>query len=292
MSDVKSIVQINESEVKNHLSEMVRSTVEETLNTMLDQEADEICGAKRYERTDSRKDTRAGFYSRKLQTQAGEVSLKVPRLRKLPFESMIIERYKRREASVEESLIEMYLAGVSVRRVEDITDAYSTESGHLIQAIGESYPEARWQRCAVHFYRNVFSLVPKARVKEVAAMLKAIHASEDLEAADSKAKEVIAKFDTMKLPKASSCVKDGIRETFSYFHFPREHWIRIRTNNMLERVMREIRRRTRVVGNFPDGNSALMLTAARLRHIASSKWGTKKYLDMNRLREAKLALLG
>ncbi len=162
----------------------------------------------------------------------------------------------------------------------------------LTQAIGESYPEARWQRCAVHFYRNVFSLVPKARVKEVAAMLKAIHASEDLEAADSKAKEVIAKLDTMKLPKASSCVKDGIRETFSYFHFPREHWIRIRTNNMLERVMREIRRRTRVVGNFPDGNSALMLTAARLRHIASSKWGTKKYLDMNRLREAKLALLG
>ncbi|SMF70994.1 transposase, partial [Pseudobacteriovorax antillogorgiicola] len=79
---------------------------------------------------------------------------------------------------------------------------------------------------------------------------------------------------------------------FSYYHFPREHWTRIKTNNMLERVMREIRRRTRVVGNFPDGNSALMLTAARLRHVASTKWGTRKYMDMDRLKEAKLAVYG
>jgi len=67
--------------------------------------------------------------------------------------------------------------------------------------------------------------------------------------------------------------------------FPREHRTRIRTNNPLERVMREIRRRTRVVGAFPDGNSALMLVAARLRHIAGTKWGTRKYLDMSRLDE-------
>ena len=68
--------------------------------------------------------------------------------------------------------------------------------------------------------------------------------------------------------------------------FPREHWTRIRTNNMLERIMREIRRRTRVVGNFPDGNSAVMLVAARLRHLAGTKWGTRSYLDMNHFREA------
>lgn len=74
-------------------------------------------------------------------------------------------------------------------------------------------------------------------------------------------------------------------ETLTYMAFPREHWSRIRTNNMLERVMREIRRRTRVVGNFPDGKSALMLVGARLRHIAGTRWGTRPYMDMTRLTE-------
>jgi putative transposase len=105
------------------LDEVVRSTVEETLNALLDAEADRLCGAQRYERNEPRQDTRAGSYQRQLQTKAGEVSLKVPKLRSLPFETAIIERYKRRESSVEEALVEMYLAGVSVRRVEDITEA-------------------------------------------------------------------------------------------------------------------------------------------------------------------------
>lgn len=65
--------------------------------------------------------------------------------------------------------------------------------------------------------------------------------------------------------------------------FPREHWRSLRTNNPLERLMRELRRRTRVVGCFPDGESALMLVSARLRHVAASRWGTRKYLDMSRL---------
>jgi transposase-like protein len=102
---------------------VVLSTVEETLNALLDAEADRLCKAKRYERKAERADTRAGSYRRRLQTKAGEVSLKVPKLRTLPFETAIIERYKRRESSVEEALIEMYLAGVSVRRIEDITEA-------------------------------------------------------------------------------------------------------------------------------------------------------------------------
>ena len=89
----------------------------------------------------------------------------------------------------------------------------------------------------------------------------------------------------MKLAKAAKIVEEGVAETLSYMAFPREHWIRIRTNNPLERLMREIRRRTRVVGAFPDGRSALMLVAARLRHVAGSRWGTRKYLDMTRLDE-------
>ena len=117
------IVEINEEKIKDHLGKFVKNTVEETLNAMLDAEADQICNAQRYERSPERMDTRAGHYERKLHTTAGEVNLKVPKLRKLPFETQIIERYRRREISVEEAMVEMYLAGVSVRRVEDVTEA-------------------------------------------------------------------------------------------------------------------------------------------------------------------------
>jgi transposase-like protein len=379
---------IDGQQVQGHLDKLVRQSVEDTLNQLLDAEAEQLCGAGRYERTAARQDTRAGSYTRKLQTKAGEVNLKVPRLRSLPFETQIIERYKRRESSVEEALMEMYLAGVSVRRVEDITEAlwgtkvspstvselnqkvYETieqwrnkpiegehayvyldgialkrswggevrnvsvlvaigvdEEGYrqvlgiaeglkedkeswrgflrhlkdrglkgvrlfisdacqgLVECLGEFYGEARWQRCMVHWQRNVLSVVPKGKSKEVAAMLKAIHAQEDHEAAQKKAEAVRQKLEAMKLGQAAKLVEDAAHETLTYMHFPREHWRRIRTNNPLERVMKEIRRRTKVVGAFPDGQSAMMLCAARLRHVAGTKWGTRRYLDLSRLRE-------
>jgi putative transposase len=382
------VIKIDEGKVRQHVEEVVRQSVEDTLNGLLDAEADELCRAKRYERSIERLDTRAGHYERKLHTKAGEVSLKVPRLRNAPFETQIIERYRRRESSIEEAMIEMYLAGVSVRRVEDITEALwgtrvspSTvselnqkiyvhidawrnrpiEGEHpyvfvdgiwlkrtwgdqvenvavlvaiavgadgyreilavcegtkedkeswrnflrhlkerglkgvrlivsdkclgLVEALGEFFPEAQWQRCVVHWYRNVFTAVPKGKVKAVAAMLKAIHAQEDRQAARRKAEDVVTKLEVMKLWKAAEIVRDGVDETLSYMSFPTEHWRQIRTNNPLERIMREIRRRTRVVGCFPDGRSALMLVAARLRHIAGTRWGTRRYLDMERLRE-------
>jgi transposase-like protein len=386
------VIRIEEEKIRSHVDQVVRETVEQTLNGLLQAEADDLCGAKRYVRSPERLDTRAGHYERTLHTKAGEVSLQVPRLRNLPFETEIIERYRRRESSVEEALVEMYLAGVSVRRVEDITEALwgtrvspstvselnqkiyvqieawrnrpiegqhayvyldgiwlkrswggevknvavlvaigvredgyreilgvveglkeDTESWRnflrhlkqrglrgvrllvsdkclgLVEAVGECYPEASWQRCMVHWYRNVMSVVPKSKVKEAMAMLKAIHAQEDRQAACDKASLVAEKLDTMRLPQAATIVRDGVDETLSYMAFPREHWTRIRTNNVLERIMREIRRRTRVVGNFPDGKSALMLVAARLRHIVGTKWGKRVYLDMERLREVKQA---
>jgi len=382
------VVQIDEGRIQAHLDEVVRATVEETLNALLDAEADGLCGARKYERTEGRKDTRAGSYDRHLQTRAGEVTLTVPKLRTLPFETAIIERYRRRESSVEEALIEMYLAGVSVRRVEDITQALwgtrvsaSTvsdlnqkiygkidewrerplvgdfpyvfldglwlkrswggevknvsvlvaigvaQSGYreilavsegakedtaswtnflremkqrglkgvelfvsdkclgLVENLADFFPEAKWQRCVVHFYRNVWTAVPTGKVKEVAAMLKAIHAQEDAQAAKEKARQVVEKLRLMKLAKAAEIVENGIDETLSYYAMPPEHWRCLRTNNPLERLMREIRRRTRVVGAFPDGKSALMLVAARLRHVAATKWGTKRYLQMDRLAE-------
>jgi transposase-like protein len=148
--------------------------------------------------------------------------------------------------------------------------------------LADFYPEAKWQRCVVHFYRNVFTVVPKTKVKEVAAMLKAIHAQEDRSAAEEKIRAVIKKLRKVRLSKAANIVEKGAEETLRYYDFPSQHWRSLRTNNPLERLMREIRRRTRVVGAFPDGQSAIMLVAARLRHVAGTKWGTRRYLNMAR----------
>ena len=153
----------------------------------------------------------------------------------------------------------------------------------LVESVSDYYPEADWQRCVVHFYRNVFSHVPNGKVKQVSLMLKAIHAQESYEAARKKSNDVIQDLKAMRLQKASEWVEDVIEETLTFYRYPQGHWIRIRTNNPPERIMREIRRRTRVVGAFPDGKSAIMLCAARLRHIAGTKWGTRKYLLMDEL---------
>ena len=157
----------------------------------------------------------------------------------------------------------------------------------LIESLGDYYPGAKWQRCGVHFYRNVFSVVPRGKMKEVAAMLKAIHAQEGVAEAREKAASVADKLDKMKLYKSAEKVRDSIDETLSYYDFPAEHKRHIWTNNPLERIMREIRRRSQVVGCFPDGNSAVMLAAARLRHIAGTKWGTRRYMNMDHLTELK-----
>ncbi len=140
----------------------------------------------------------------------------------------------------------------------------------------------------VHFYRNVLSQVPRAKMAEVARMLKAIHAQEDRASAQAKAQDVTARLNQMRLSKAAEIASAGIDETPAYYAFPSSHWRQLRTNNPLERIIREIRRRTRVVGAFPDGHSALMLVAARLRHIATTRWGTKRYLAMEPQGDAAL----
>lgn len=291
-----NVIRIEDERIQDHLKHIVRGSVEETLNALLDAEVDRLAGAGRYERTKARQDTRAGSDDRKLQTTAGEVKLKAPKLRKQTFEIAINERYQRRETSVEEALVEMCLAGVSVRRVEDITEAlwdtrvspgtvsnldkkiYAqidawrhrpiagnhpylyldgtvlkrswagevrnvsllvaiavTDEGYreilgivvegakedkagwsaflkhlkgrglkgvelvisdaclgLVESVAEVYPDAQWQRCVVHWYRNAFSHVPTTKVREVSLMLKAIHARENRAAALAKATEVIA----------------------------------------------------------------------------------------------------
>ena len=308
----EKIVQLNEEVIKGQIKELVRGSVEETLNELLEKEAESLTQAARYERSEARQGYRSGHYDRNLTTTSGDVTLHMPRLKGVSFETAIIERYRRRESSVEEALIEMYLAGVSVRRVEDITEALwgskvspatiselnkkayvhiedwrnrplqggrypyvyvdgiylrrnwggeyenvsvlvaiaVNEDGFrevlgaaegmkedkaswvsffqwlrgrgldgvklivgdkcmgMLEAVGEVFPDAKYQRCTVHFYRNVFSVVPKSKVKIVANMLKAIHAQESKKASREKAKAVVAELRAMKLKEATKKVAE------------------------------------------------------------------------------------
>ena len=385
------VVRIDFGRLKRDLSGFVKGTVEEALNGLLEQEAEHLCQARRYERNDRRSAHRNGHYTRSLETGAGKVKLKVPKLRGATFETQIIERYRRREASVEESLVEMYLAGVSVRRVEDITEALwgsrvspstvsdlnqkiykrieqwrdrplrdryvyvyldglwlkrfwggevenvsilvaigvnefgfrevigaaegmtedkeswksflqdlyrrgvrdidlviSDKAKGLLEARPEVYPKAKWQRCVFHFHKNILHKVARSKKEAVGAMLKAIHSQEDAQAAKEKAASIAGKLRAIKLHRAADILESGIDETLTYYRFPSQHHRSIRTNNLLERIMKEIRRRTRVVGSFPDGKSALMLACARLRYIATKAWSTERaYMDMNKLNQSE-----
>jgi putative transposase len=155
----------------------------------------------------------------------------------------------------------------------------------LVETLGEIVPEAAWQRCAVHFYRYVLKDVPRTKAREIATMLKAVHAQEDRDAARHKSSLVDEKLCSLRLEAATKCFQAGVEETLSYMSFPSEHWVLIRSNKMFERVMKEIRRGSRVVGDFPDGNSVLMLAAPCLRYIAGTQWGSRHYLDMDRIDE-------
>ena len=133
--------------------------------------------------------------------------------------------------------------------------------------------------------RNVFCDVPRSRGKEIGAKLKAIFAQEDRTACLKKAEEVAQFLRENKMRTAANTLEKGILEALTYTNYPHEHWLKIRSNNGIERINREIRRRTNAVGCFPDGNSALMLVCARLRFVSASEWGVKTYLNMERLYE-------
>lgn len=380
------IVTLDEQTLRDELKELVRKTVEDTINAILDEQADELVNAERYERSDERQAYRSGHYGRKLLTSSGEVDVLVPKLRGARFTTEVIERYRRRESSVEEAMMEMYLVGVSTRSVEDVAQilwdkgvsagtvsnlnkkafasveewrtrplacdypyvfvdgtyvkrnwggAYESvavlvaigvnsdgfrevigvaegykesedswrefllglrerglrgvrmftgdKSAGMLGALAQVFPDAMYQRCTVHFYRNVLAKVPKRRRRQVAAQLKAIHAQESMESCARKAAEVVESLRTSNLADAARIVEEGFMETLTYARFPMEHWRRIRTNNGIERLNREIKRRTKVVASFPDGKSAMMLAAARCKYVAGGNWGSRRYLDLTLL---------
>src|SRR5262245_65441005 len=115
-SPLNNVITMDDERIKSHVDRLVRGTVEETLNALLDAEADRLCNAQRYERSAARRDTRAGHYERGLQTKAGEVPLRAPQLRRQTFESAGSERYRRRESSVADAPVELYLRGAPCGR--------------------------------------------------------------------------------------------------------------------------------------------------------------------------------
>ena len=314
-----NIIQIDQNLFETKLDRLVTEKMTQILNAMLDAEADEITGAARYERKEGRKAYRAGHYERTLTAKAGRLELRVPKLKGAVFESAVIERYRRRESSVEEALMEMYLAGVSTRQVDDISkllwgdrmpsqtlsdklkrvyddiDRWRTRpleseypyvfmdgvwhkrswggsvenvsvlvaigvnaEGHrevigvtegmredaasweqfirsmierglkgvrlvvgdrcagLVSTVNSMLPRAKYQRCMVHFMRNVLSKVPPNHRDWASAALKAIFAMESRESALAKAGTVAAEMESRKLKAAAGCLREGIGETTAY----------------------------------------------------------------------------
>ncbi|MBN2253478.1 MAG: IS256 family transposase [Kosmotogaceae bacterium] len=378
---------LDSKKIAGWIDERVREAVKEVFEQIMEAEADELICAKPHERTDERQDYRNGKRKRKLQTRVGEIELEIPRLRVLNFQTEVIERYRRMEISLEEAMIEMYLSGVSTRKISDITEAlcdttvspqkqsrlnkkvyekldkfinrpldtyypYLYLDGMVIKnrlagryenisiliAVGvnaggyrevlgvveggkedaaswksflkhlktrglkrtdliisdahlglrsaaeDVFPKAGFQRCIVHFYRNVLTKVPRRMMTEVSDGLKAIHAQEDEDEARVKAQRFINKH-KKGLPGAMAILEAGLEDTLTYYRFPQKHRKRIRTNNPMERHIKEARRRTKAVGSFPDSRSAVMLVTARFRWHQEKRWEKKRYLDIELLSE-------
>lgn len=376
--------------IRSFIDSQIREAVRETFQEIMETEMRTLIGADKSERTEDRLGYRNGYRNRELETRVGQIELSVPRDREGIFKTDVFERYRRAEVSLEEAMLEMYLSGVSTRRIADVTETLcgvrksssaqsdlnkrlyerlkswrerpiegdypyiyldglvipmrlgeGVENASLLVAIGvdeegyrsilgvmegyrenkeswlsfcrmladrgltgvklviadahlgltqtvkDCFPLARYQRCKVHFMRNVFSKVPRREVKGISLMLKAIFAQESKEAAIAKAKEVAKVLRARRLSKAAEVLEGGIEAATSFFLFPAEHWRFIASNNPIERVNREIRRRTDVVGAFPDTDSCLMLVTARLRYI-SDGWAKRRYLDMDLLKDMEL----
>lgn len=371
-----------EETVQQDLETRVREGIKALLEQILEEEMTEHLGAPRYRRSPSRRGQRNGDYERDLVTGAGTLrQLRVPRDREGTFQTELFERYRRLTGSVEEAVLEMYLQGVSTRKVAAVTEALSGKrvgkdavsritarleeqvqawrerkleeeypylyldatylkanwggrvvSVALLVAVGinaqgyrellavEAAPEEQavawqgllrglvdrglrgvklvitddhegikaavatelpgvaWQRCVVHFERNVLAHVPEQAKAEVVSDLRAVFAVRRRETAEALAQQFGAHW-RAEFPGAVKVFEQGITEALRYLDFPSAHHRRIRTTNGLERLFQEIKRRTRVVGVFPNEQSLVVLTTAVGLRV-SEEWALRRYLEM------------
>jgi putative transposase len=375
-----------EQAVKRDVQARVREGVKAVLEEVLQEEMTEHLEAGYREFTPTRRGERNGRYTRNLVTPAGKIErLEVPRDRESEFVTEVFERYKRMTGDVEEAVLEMYLSGISVRKIAGVTDSLSrvkiskdavsrivsrleeqqkewrerpleekeypylyldatylklrwgasvtsmallacvgvdeegfrevlavevagTEKGEayasllrglidrglkgvrlvasddhegIKAAVCGELPSAGWQRCVVHFERNVLSHVPASSMAEVTQDLKAIFKVRREKTALALSEEFVELYEK-SYPKAVSVFKAGIEEALTYLGYPGSHHARIRTTNMLERLFKEVKRRTRVVGVFPNETSASTL-ATEIMLRSSEEWALKRYLTMDTL---------
>ena len=373
-----------EQAVKRDVQARVREGVKAVLEEVLQEEMTEHLEAGYRELTPTRRGERNGRYTRNLVTPAGKIErLEVPRDREGEFVTEVFERYKRMTGDVEEAVLEMYLSGISVRKIAGVTDSLSrvkigkdavsriaqrleeqqnewrerplgekeypylyldatylklrwgarvtsmallacvgvdgegfrevlavevagTEKGEayasllrglidrglkgvrlvvsddhegIKAAVFGELPSAGWQRCVVHLERNVLSHVPASSMTEVTQDLKAIFKVRREKTALALAEEFVELYEK-SYPKAVSVFKAGIVDALSYLSFPGNHHARIRTTNMLERLFKEVKRRTRAVGVFPNETSASTL-ATEIMLRSSEEWALKRYLTMD-----------
>lgn len=264
------------------MKELLRRLAEQVVNAVMNAEADQLCGGGA--------NSRNGYRERGLATCVGTLTPRIPKLRNDSFfPDDVIERYQRVDRALA-AVAEMYATGeffswLKGRGFSGVWLVTGDKCARMLGALEEVFPGARHRRCTAHFYRNLLGRVPVTSPKAVARMLKAIHAQESREACGRKPEEVADELEPMQLGTAARTVSDGFAETLACAEFPPEHWRRIGTNNGTEHINRKIRRRTRVAGTFPDGNSALMLVMAGLKHIAGHEWGKMRYLDMSKLQK-------
>jgi transposase-like protein len=373
--------------IKRDVQARVREGVRAVLEEVLEEEMTEHLKAGYRELTPTRRGERNGHYQRNLLTPAGKIErLEVPRDREGEFVTELFERYKRMTGDVEEAILEMYLSGISVRKIAGVTDALSkvrvgkdavsriasrleeqqiewrersleqrsypylyldatylkvrwgarvssmallacvgvdeegfreilavevagTEKGaayasllrglvdrglHGVRlvvsddhegikaAVFGELPGAQWQRCTVHFERNVLAHVPATSMGEVAEDLSAIFKVRRQKTAKALTEEFVELYDG-RFPKAVSVFEAGIEDALTYLSYPGSHHARIRTTNMLERLFKEVKRRTRVVGVFPNETSASTL-ATEIALRSSEEWALKRYLTMDVLK--------
>lgn len=373
--------------------DLIRDSVRMVLQELIETEAAEVIGAARYERTQTRATQRNGHRDRTLSTQAGDIGLRIPKLRKGSFFPVILEPRRRIDQALHAVVMEAYVHGISTRSVDDLVAALGIDSGisksevsricagldeavdafrtrtlghtefpyvyldatylHVREAslgqvvskavvvatgitatggrevlglaVGDSEEETFWrafltglktrglsgvrlvisdqhaglvaalrrclqgaahQRCRVHFARNLLALVPKTHKDMVAALFRTVFAQPDRDAVAAAWEEVRDQL-AKSFPKAGPLMDTAKTEVLAFTAFPRSHWVKVWSNNPLERINKEIKRRSRVVGIFPNEAAVVRLVGAVLAD-AHDEWQVH---DRRYFSEASMALL-
>jgi putative transposase len=386
LSEVLSALQSDES------GDLVRQMVSFLYQALIDAEATEVVQAERHERSLARTTQRNGSRPRLVSTKAGDVELKIPKLRKGSFFPSVLERRRRIDQALYAVVMEAYVHGISTRKVDDLVAALGVNPGisksevsricaqldeemnefrtrnlshlafpyllrdatyvkarvggrvdsravvvatgvgedtsremfgvaigdsedaaswteflqslrerglHGVQlvisdshlglkaAIAKVFPGASWQRCRVHFMRNVLVKLPKNHQQMVAAMIRTIFAQPDALHVERQVKEVAA---TMKrqIAVVTEMLLDAGEDVTAFRHFPTNHWQKIWSTNSLERLNAEIKRRTNVVGIFPNDAAALrLITAVVVEQLDEWSVSERRYLSQESMDQLK-----